>query len=531
MAYMPWGTEKDLFGAVLYQLDPQIPALFLYFVFSLIFSYIVCGLLIQKITGSQYFWLMSALLTIFNIARHFKLWFHYELLTLHWAYICILLDVLIWQRFIKDKKWDVHLELWRILGFLGMLGTAAYWFGPIFLSFMVTRLFMVGWALKKRNHFRIQWFQWNWRNSALCLVIAGLFLLNVYWYLPLLAEVAKDTNVYQPSGFSARTKDIFHPVWLRNLFHGFDAGAFFDRFFTSMHTTETVVAVGWSWLILLFVAVLTMRRHKNLKRLVPFLIIFLFGVLYMRGPDKYFQDLARQYIPVFSFFRVASRWGLFYPILIFAIAALAHKEIFAFWSDHKRRKLLLVSFGLIACLEISTLARPVSSTPALSMDAQRFFAEIKQSPGTAVLDFPFAVVGGNGVCREISGPFYPRSVSSQCFLTVHQKKVFTTYQGRATEAMCKPYTLAPYADWFRHWKNNDCFAEHEVKDLCAYLRNDPNIGSLLISSGIWTAFAQPQCRALFEKYFGPPVDSAIVPVESEAESTVFRYRTQCLSQP
>ena len=97
-AYFSWSMERDWIGAYFWRWNPDFPFLWVYFGCSLFVSYFAVGLLTQKLGLPAWAaWSLASLVVIFNIPRHNKIFQHFEHVTLHWVYIAVFLDALIWR--------------------------------------------------------------------------------------------------------------------------------------------------------------------------------------------------------------------------------------------------------------------------------------------------------------------------------------------------------------------------------------------------------------------------------------------------
>lgn len=519
LAFMPWGMEKDILGAFFLKYFPNAKFLFIYILLSFLISYLVSGFLIRKLIGGSYYWLISAAFVLFNIPRHFKFWHHYEFLSLHWLHIGLLLDAIIWKEFLDKRTWNLKLELWRGIALLGMLGTALYFWGPLTLSFLLVRLVMLVLWIKQKNKiiFHIEMPKMNKILGLQFLIYAFYISLSFYWFLPLLKEVNSHGVITQGIDYTTHWGHIFRPLWLDEGLSLFQFNTFWIKILGSFNESETVITVGWCLLIPLILVLRNFQKNKQLTRILPFLILMVVAILYISSRNGYkFQEVIRSIVPFMSFFRVASRWGIVLPPLIFICLLLGWNQLYLSLKDlfmSQYRFLVVFFVTIMIAFEARTLLTTSHFVEPLSTKASDFLNEIKESPGEAVLDLPFCVIGGNASCRK-SCPFYEASITSQCLLPLHQKKVFSLYQARLTDDYCDEYDAKPYSTWMAAWKENRCFTKNEMIEFCSYLDHHSKIAAVIIYQDIWTATQSEECLETLSAFLGPVLSNTQIPIEA-----------------
>lgn len=500
--YMTWSTEKDWLGAYFWMWNREFPFFWFYYGVSLVVSYLGVGVILRGMRLSKAVaWAMATVVVVFHLPRHFKTWYHYEHLLQHWVYWGIFLDAWVWQKFWRDHKWSWSLELWRGLCLLGVFGTAGYFWGPMLIIWTLVRVSMVILEILRRKEGRRIEIEGSWK-SALFPLGFGLFLfvLNLRWFLPLFKEVQRLGSVPQSNGWSANIAFLVRPLWLETLklFH-----------FKPIDTPETVVTMGWSYWIPTVLAIL-MSRKKNggpgLSVLAPFLIFLGIGILYMGSgpPFSFVQDGIQATVPFMKFFRACSRWGLFLPQMTMVLILLAWPELWARFQALRLKWAWAFVFIVILGLELTWLNVPVMSMPPMSTSMVQMLDGIKKTPGTTVLDLPFCVAGGNGICSEKQCPNYPASITPACLRGWHDKKVYGLYASRLMSSDCNYYNQPPYTSWFDAWSTQRCLTSQEWDDLCHYLSEHSEISAVLVYPEIWTALQDPVCLGEFDRRLGAP---------------------------
>jgi hypothetical protein len=498
LPFLSWGLERDWLGAYVWLWDRTFPFLWVYFGATLLATYAFVGWILERMRiPPPSAWGLAAFFVLVNVPRHFKTWYHYEHLTLHWLYASIFLDAWIWKTFYENKRWSVRLELWRAVTMLGTLFTAGYFWGPMILEWGIVRAGMAyylfrGQGMKKYTlDWRISWFPLG------ILAIQAALLLR--WFLPLYSEYRKAGQVFQPAFFFGDLISILRPLW-------FEALNFFLRIpIRPLDWAETVLSVGWIYWIPALTALWLYRRRAGL--MAPFAILMAVAVLYVQHYGRWFpfQRAIQLVVPFMSFFRIPSRWGLLYAPILGAIIALGWPELSRRASQWKKRSRLVLFLGAIECL---WLLYPVKVMPAMPRATERLLEHVRKLPGTTVLDFPFCVAGGNGVCTTQMCPNYPASTSGICLREWHEKSVYGLYQGRMLESHCDLYKQEPYLSWFDAWREQRCLNTGEWEAFCGYLSKHSELSAVFVYPDIWKAARAPSCRAELDRRLGRPIEES-----------------------
>ncbi len=533
--YMSWQIERDWLGSLFWKWDRDFPFFWAYFGFSLIITYLGIGFILFKMGLSpRAASFLACFVVVAHIPRHFKIWHHYEHLLQHWVYWGFFLDAWIWKIFWRENKWDWKLELWRGVALIGTLWTVGTFYGPVILEWSVVHLCIFGvYFSRKQKGFstQIKSFASQWRSVFIPLTLISVMLwVDWQWFLPLYTEVKKLGTVSQDLGWLTHLGYWLRPLWLEPLF---------KVKLSAIDRPETVVSVGWMYLIPAFLAIKVSRKKQlgsGIGALLPFLILIGIALIYSTvRPIFGFQWFIQKTVPFMSFFRVASRWGLFMPQLLTILIVLAWPELLIFLNriNSKKRKIAIFIFGFLSLVELSWLAHPVNMSPPLSDATQHILDGIRNLPGSTVLDLPFCVAGGNGICSAKQCPNYPGAVLSQCLRTWHDKKVYGLYQSRIVPAHCENYDRAPFLSWFDAWDKQRCFTNVEWKDFCSYLKKHSEISAILLYTGIWKGAGTPECLEKFRKHLGSPVENSSIMTaptrggKGKNPSELFWFKNQC----
>jgi hypothetical protein len=280
------------------------------------------------------------------------------------------------------------------------------------------------------------------------------------------------------------------------------------------------------------------RKGPGLNAALPFLIYA--GIAYCWQSKILTEPVIlffQTYVPFLEFFRVASRWSLLMPAILGTVIALAWPNFSQMLVNglrtQRRLRWALVAFIISSCAELSWLLYPVKMVAPMPQAAKEVLREVRNLPGTTVLNMPFCNAGGNGYCTAQQCPNYPYSVITQCLRLWHDKNVFGAYQARTTPVHCQIYDKAPYTSWFSAWQQQRCFTDLEWSQLCSYLNEHTEIGSILLHPDIWVGGGNPSCLAQFNAHFGPPLKEAVLPLVPtrggvwEGSNRILLYRAKC----
>ncbi|MDR3607133.1 MAG: hypothetical protein P4M08_07120 [Oligoflexia bacterium] len=510
--YLSWSPESHWIGAKFWDWSREFPFQWAFFGFSLLATFLGVGFILLRMgLPAAWVWAITTAVVIFHVPRHFKIWHHYEHLPEHWIYFCLFLDAWLWQRFYRDRVWSRKLELWRVVLGLGTLGSAGYFWGALILEWVVVRASIVILAVRRRKAgIETKLEPISGLQAALPLGLIAVFcVLWARWYLPLFAEVKSGGEVSQGLSWFANFAFVIRPLWL-------------EFFYTPAHpldTPETVVTIGWFYWIPFIAAIWFLRKKKRgpgIGVAAPFLIYLAIALLYAcLNHPLIVQQLVRALIPFMKFFRVASRWGLFLPQIVTVIIVLAWPELsrawVSVWSAPKKRPFVIAGvfvFAVMSVAEASKLLTPVNMMPALPGETVQMLEKIRQTPGTAVLDLPFCVAGGNGVCTDQQCPNYPAATIGVCMRNWHDKDVYGLYSARMVPANCENYNRSPYWSWFNAWRAQRCFNSADWEQFCSYLNQHTELSAILLYPEIWFGAASPDCQAEFRRHLGGPLGEA-----------------------
>jgi hypothetical protein len=535
-AFMPWGIEISWLGAYFWKLGRDIPFIWLHYGMSLVLSYLGVGWILRRMRlAPRAAWGLALGAVLLNVSRHFKTWHHYEHQPQHWVYLSLFLDAWIWQRFCRERRWSWSLEAWRGLCLLGMLTTAGYFWGPLILEWALVRLCMGALALIRRARGSLPVVVEGSMRQALPALALGTCLagLELRWFVPLYREVKALGPLVQKLDYFGRWPYIVRPLWLDDAVSVLRAVTGREWVRRPFNSFETVITPGWFLLIPALVGLARVeavrRRASGLVVAAPFLLLFVIGVIYATQDPPRLAPMIQAVVPFMSYFRVAARWGLFFPAILGVIIALSWPELSAWvraaWSARMRGAIAFFALFCVSSLaEVAVLRAPVSSTGALPESATHLLEDVRRAPGETVLDLPFCHAGGNGVCSAEQCPNYPESTTGACLRGWHDKSVYGIYASRLVEEQCAPYHQAPYLAWFDAWSKQRCWDEAEWSQFCAYLDGHPELSAILLYPDIWKGAGRPECLAEFTRHLGAPLEQARLDSQG---ARIMRFGTTC----
>ena len=522
--YFSWMMERDWIGAYLWTWDPSFPWLWAYLGLSLLASYLASGwLMVRMRLAPAIAWGLAALFVLFNLPRHYKLYYHYEHALQHWIYLSLFLDAWIAERLWRENRVSLHLELWRAVCLFGMLGTVGYYWGPLIFEWVAMRVALAYVFLKRRGLNQAPAIEISWPKAAPAVLTALFFVaLDLRWFLPLAREMSQFDQVWQVRGWFASFGMIFRPLWIEPLLRAWGAiapgsagpiGHTLESLgLTPLDWPETIVTVGWIYLIPAALGLWLVRKRQagpGIGLALPFILTWAFGALYARhGWPYFFHGTAATLVPFMKYFRTASRMGLIFVPLCAAIIAVAWPELSrwtrANWSRSLVFRAACLVFIALSAIELSALATPIVTLPPLTAGMSQLLAGVRAQPGSTVLDMPFCVAGGNGVCTPEFCSKYPAQTLPLYLTARHGKKVFGIYQGRMNDQHCAKYLQPPYGSWVEAWRADRCLTSAEWDSLCDFLSRTKEISALLVYPGIWTAAGTPECAREFDRRLGKP---------------------------
>lgn len=542
-AFMPQSIEQTWLGGYFWNWNRDFPYFWVYYGISLLITFLGVGWIVKQMGLSPHAaWGLSTLVTVIHIPRHFVTWYHSEHLYQHWIYLGFFLDAWIWQRFYRENRWSWKLECWRGFLVIATFGTAGYFWGPALVEWAIVRFSMLGFTWVRRYQGHSPRIDDRFRSilvpALFCLLWIGI---ELPWFIPLLQEAKSLGSVPQNLGYHSSLTFILRPLWSEWAFQGIEKIIpSFEGKWWSFRYPETTLTIGWIFWIPALMGLNGLRKKKGgvgIGAGFPFLILLLVAIWYITIRAHWFHHILQTLVPFMLFFRVANRWGLFLPQMMGALIALSWPELSRWfksqWNLHPRKfRISVYLFIGFSILESTWLFYPVSMMEPLSTPMVHFLEEIKNSPGTAVLDIPFCLTGGNGICFHQCNA-YPYSTAGACFRQWHDKDVFGIYQSRTVPKQCEIYDSFPFRSWVSAWREQRCFSNMDWESFCRFLEEHSELSAILIYPELWKAAEEPECKKQIEAHLGLPLaESQFFGASSPGGHgknllRVIRYPTHC----
>ena len=151
---------------------------------------------------------------------------------------------------------------------------------------------------------------------------------------------------------------------------------------------------------------------------------------------------------------------------LFALGIQSHR-----WSKPWRSRVIAILLT-IGALELTTAygIKLGDRLPPIPQQTRDYFATLRDTPGEAILDWPFCVIGGNGI-GGINGlcPYASTDPAIPWLSRFHSKKVMGQYFGRLHPSQIQPYLdmglhrlMQPnHPDLYRATQESRCFKSGE----------------------------------------------------------------------
>jgi hypothetical protein len=188
-----------------------------------------------------------------------------------------------------------------------------------------------------------------------------------------------------------------------------------------------------------------------------------------------------------------------------------------------QKAVLLLLFGL-ACLETYTAYSwkigfqkysPSHNAAFLDPSFFKYMDRVREQPGEAVLDWPFCIIGGNGVgAGEGLCPFYLKNNGTYALRRFHQKKVMGQYFGRLHPSQITSHVEAGWSklfspdtpNIFKASKQISCFTSDQWSFFTDFFTYNDFVGI-----NLYLDLLPDDCPQEFYKRFGDPLVQTVIP--------------------
>lgn len=515
--YQGWAFEQNYWYAICYHFWGNGPWLNIYYLISLFITSFGTYLLLRNDYGGLRATLAGLFVTFINFYALNKYPHHYAYAMIHWTVLSMVTDFLLARRVVLREAVSLRFLLLKGLLITLCLGhDIGYIAGYALSSFTLTGIFVagiVGWRLYSSpasagvaigNELK-QWLAEYRKRPALpiALVLAGL--VAVFFYLPLLLEVAKQANSFTFKDRFAGGHGWVHPLrLLMPYWPGFTL--FSDPLGLLLHDMPESNGAGSAGWFLVIMGVLGFWKTRRPIRwaYAPFLV---FGVLHALYHPIVFPTL--QVFPWDHFSRIPSRVTIAYPVIL---------TFFALHWSGPIRPIWLAGLLAIGVVEVGAVySFRYEQKPYYFSDSFKpYMARIREQPGEAILDWPFCIVGGNGAgLAEGICPLYTRTNTLYALQRFHGKKTVGQYFGRMHDSQLKPFIQAGWNALLDHPDQNDMWLANQLTTCLTdeqwrffeqfYTYND------FAGINLCVDLLPQACVQEFYKRFGQPVAATEIP--------------------
>lgn len=495
---LDWGWERDYWYAACYWLfgkGQPGPYLQYYYVYSLLVLALGTFWLLRTPFGNGKAFVAALVVSVFNFYCLWKFPVHLNISVVHWTTLCIIATYCLLYELVKNPSQLPSLTIWLLWVWLHIqvLSQELGYVAGFALTFTTICIPFIGWQVwKKRMN--------DWRLNKEAWLLISLILVSLWLYLPLTLQIFVGAQTYADAPLEMK------PVWSHPLrllipyLPGLDTIAIdYKPYLRDSFESYGQGSPGLYLVILGAIGLWTTRRKPVLW--IPVLLTLTLCLLYhpvLLPTLKLF--------PWFSFNRHGGRASLVYPVL-FVLLALSVQ-----W---QKKRIGQIGFGLLICLMLTEwgwgFRYPLFYNPKpISISLINYMKTVHDTPGEAVLDFPFCTVGADGVgAEEGLCPYYLQQNAVFTFRRFHQKKVVGQYWGRLHPSHIQPFLNDK---WPRLLQPGHVFTPADWQFLNRFLRQNRFAGINLFPD-----LLTPVQRQAFYAHFGNPVAQSHLPMAGRVE--------------
>jgi hypothetical protein len=445
--FLHWAFERDLLVAALTSLFGIGPWWQIYFIVSLSLGAGGVFLVLRQTVDRRAALAVAFGATFFNFYAIAKFPLHQPLSTIHWLLIGVALDYLLVRRHLQaEEPPTLTLWLWRLLVLVLSLGhDLGYVAGYGITSFLLATLWIGANRLGSLKDFDlgdafrrlIGSLRANGRDRWLVLAV----LIALWLYFPLALQIARTANRFDFSEVRMPA-EWEHPLRLFvPLIPGldpFDGETRLREWFGDVTETWTFhFAPGLTFVALGLGGLASSRRHLRIA--APFAILLLLLVTFNPFSFPWLREL-----PWFAFARSPGRATLLFPLL-FGLLALGLRLPA---TRSRWRWPALALLAALGCAETATaferIGRARRAFPATALEGElaTLARTIRDTPGEALLEFPFAVAPSHTNLDA----YFSRLAGSSGLAILHGKKSVGYYTTRLHPRQLDEVLLAGWAE-------------------------------------------------------------------------------------
>ncbi|CAH0995249.1 hypothetical protein EMA8858_01369 [Emticicia aquatica] len=442
-AFQGWFLEGNFFYAFLYNNLGYGPWLNYYYAFSVFFTALSIFFLVGYFWNYQRALIVALLVSFLNFHAIDRYPHHFAYAIHHWTTISIFLDFIILKKISYKEIISLRLILFKVTIMALALGLdLSYILGFALSSFFFCAVYFLFLSFKTENQRYFKELVVGWKNQIkqknwLNYFLIGTSLLAIWLYVPIILGIFKTIRAFHFDNPFAGGHAWSMPIRLLFPYFPFLNATFnpLQDFFHDMPEGLGAMSPGLLCLSIGLVG-LCYSNIKDKKIMIPFGIFFVLSVL-----NHPILMPTLQWLPWCMLYRIPSRFTMIIPLFCSFMFLLGnYKEI----KFQKLLTIFLVIFA-IGTLEIFTVFKVRFNRPAYYYAAsfRPYMDYVKNQPGEAVLDWPFCVIGGNGVGNtEGLCPIYNKSSGVHSLKRFHQKKVVGHYYGRLHPSQIKSFVDA-----------------------------------------------------------------------------------------
>lgn len=456
--FSDWSLESNYWFAFFYKFFGHGPWLNLYYILSLIVSFLGTFILLKKEFGEYKAFFVGFVVTFLNFYALNKYPHHFNHSTIHWAILSLFTDFILVKRIIFNEsislKW-VFLKAFLLITTLGM--NLGYICGFALNSFVISFVFVLIVFIKRyiKSDFQLKNYLFAWikelkQAPLLFFILAIPFIILLFFYLPLVLQIYFEAKTFHLDEANA-PHFWSHP--LRMLLPYFPYFSALPNplieFLKDMPEGLGSGSPGW---FCLFLGIVGFFRNRKKYWLVflPLIILLIISTFY--HPNK---------IPTLKIFpwgaynRVPSRFTSILPVIFSCFFLPINFKTIPF------KKLFFFLITTILVLEVSVVYKFRFSQKPFEFDKD-FFAymhHIKEQKGEAIMDFPFCIVGGDGTgLKENLCPIFTKTCNVYALRRFHEKKVIGGYYSHVHESAIKGFVNGGIGNWMKPDTNSWQFA-------------------------------------------------------------------------
>ena len=526
--FLDWGFERDYWYAIGYRLNGNKPGPYIqfYYVYSLVITALGSFWLLRNRFPAWRLVVFGLTVSVFNFYALFKFPVHLNVCVGHYTVLCIVATHRLLTDVLDNKPitlifligWaTLHvLVLSQELGYVAGFGLA---FTTVVIGSLVIRSSVIGGrSLRKfvimsgpllreeesilpgRSGFSHRLNDKTPNDKALFITHCSLLIAALWLYLPLALQIVLNARQFD-FGDVVPSRLWSHPARLLIPYlPGLDQltvhyERFFDDSFESFGQGSPglwltmAAAVGW-WAI---------RRRVALW--LPIVVMLALCLLYhplLLPTLKIF--------PWFAFNRHGGRSSLIYPVLLGLLAL--HVPV-------PKNRAGCLAMSALALLMLAEWIYPywiyiLQKRPALPASFFQYVGIVKNTPGEAVLDWPFCTTGADGPTASAElCPHYQEQNAVFTFRRFYDKKGVGQYFGRLSTAQTEPFRRD---GWPRLMAPDHVFTEADWRFLDGFLRKNDFAGINLYPD----LLTPEQVRQFYARY-GKPVAETRFPAAGRVQ--------------